>query len=85
MTEHDDELLELAHPYALDALDAPARAEVEARLARADPASRAEIESIVTEVREKLAKLGGGESSMFSSHPGSSDRAANMRTRLAAK
>ncbi|MFV3386944.1 M48 family metalloprotease [Pseudomonas sp. NY15364] len=34
---------------------------------------------------EKLAKLGGGESSMFSSHPGSSDRAANMRTRLAAK
>lgn len=34
---------------------------------------------------EKLAKLGGGESSMFDSHPGSSDRAANMRTRLAAK
>lgn len=34
---------------------------------------------------EKLAKLGGGEGSMFSSHPGSSDRAANMRTRLAAK
>ncbi len=57
MTEHDDELLELAHPYALDALDAPARAEVEARLARADPASRAEFESIVTDVRETLAHL----------------------------
>ncbi|RIA36154.1 putative metalloprotease [Ectopseudomonas oleovorans] len=34
---------------------------------------------------EKLAKLGGGESSMFSSHPGSSDRANNMRTRIATK
>ena len=34
---------------------------------------------------EKLAKLSGGESSMFDSHPGSSERADNMRTRLAAK
>ena len=34
---------------------------------------------------EKLAKLSGGESSMFSSHPGSTERANNMRNRLAAK
>lgn len=34
---------------------------------------------------EKLAKLSGGESSMFSSHPSSTERANNMRNRLAAK
>lgn len=33
---------------------------------------------------DKLAKLGGGESSMFDSHPGSADRAANIRKRIAA-
>ncbi|ALM53871.1 M48 family metalloprotease [Halomonas huangheensis] len=31
---------------------------------------------------EKLASLDGGESSMLSSHPGSSERAENIRTRL---
>ncbi|GIZ11838.1 M48 family metalloprotease [Pseudomonas sp. NCCP-436] len=31
---------------------------------------------------EKLAKLGGGEGSLFSSHPGAYERAQNMRTRL---
>jgi putative metalloprotease len=34
---------------------------------------------------EKLAKLGGGDSSMFDSHPGSTERANNMRNRLAGK
>lgn len=34
---------------------------------------------------DKLAKLGGGESSMFDSHPGSAERAANIRNRLAAR
>lgn len=33
---------------------------------------------------DKLAKLGGGDSSMFDSHPGSADRAANIRKRIAA-
>lgn len=32
---------------------------------------------------DKLAKLGGGESSMFSSHPPSKERADNMRNRIA--
>ena len=45
----------------------------------------ADLEALYGAAFEKLAKLGGGESSMFDSHPGSSDRAANMRTRLAAK
>lgn len=34
---------------------------------------------------EKLATLSGGKSSMFSSHPGSKERAEHMRSRLAAK
>ena len=34
---------------------------------------------------EKLAKLGGGESSMFSSHPGSTARAEAMRQRINAQ
>ena len=34
---------------------------------------------------EKLAKLSGGESCMFDSHPSSAERADNMRNRLAAK
>ncbi|MDH0894828.1 MULTISPECIES: M48 family metallopeptidase [Pseudomonas] len=33
---------------------------------------------------DKLAKLGGGDSSMFDSHPGSADRAAHIRQRIAA-
>lgn len=33
---------------------------------------------------DKLAQQGGGESSMFDSHPGSADRAANIRKRIAA-
>lgn len=32
---------------------------------------------------DKLAKLGGGDSSMFDSHPGSADRAAHIRQRIA--
>ena len=31
---------------------------------------------------EKLAKLGGGKSSMFDSHPSSTDRAANMQKKI---
>ena len=34
---------------------------------------------------QKLAKLDGGKSSMFSSHPSSADRAANMQKRIDAK
>ncbi|WP_230086372.1 M48 family metalloprotease [Halomonas sp. 328] len=34
---------------------------------------------------EKLASLDGGEGSILSSHPGSSDRAENMRDRLNAE
>ncbi len=34
---------------------------------------------------EKLAKLGGGESSMFDSHPASAERAAHIRQRIAAE
>lgn len=33
---------------------------------------------------DKLAELGGGDSSMFDSHPGSADRAAHIRQRIAA-
>lgn len=33
---------------------------------------------------DKLAKLGGGDTSMFDSHPGSADRAAHIRQRIAA-
>ncbi|WP_258055956.1 M48 family metalloprotease, partial [Pseudomonas aeruginosa] len=33
---------------------------------------------------EKLAKLGGGDSSMFDSHPGSQARADHIRQRIAA-
>jgi len=32
---------------------------------------------------EKLAKLDGGKSGMFDSHPGSADRAKRMQGRLA--
>jgi len=32
---------------------------------------------------DKLAQLGGGDSSMFDSHPGSADRAAHIRQRIA--
>lgn len=34
---------------------------------------------------DKLAEQGGGESSMFDSHPGSADRAAHIRQRIAAE
>lgn len=34
---------------------------------------------------DKLAQLGGGDSSMFDSHPGSADRAAHIRQRIAAE
>lgn len=34
---------------------------------------------------DKLAQQGGGESSMFDSHPGSADRAAHIRQRIAAE
>ncbi|WP_067898335.1 anti-sigma factor [Nocardia vaccinii] len=53
----DDDLLDLAHPYALDALSDEERTAVEHRLDRADEAIAAAFRAEVRELRETLAAL----------------------------
>lgn len=55
----NEELIEMAHPYALDAVDDTERHEVEALVARTDEATRTEFENEVRLVRETLAALSG--------------------------
>ncbi|MBY8861898.1 anti-sigma factor [Nocardia sp. CA2R105] len=53
----DDDLLDLAHPYALDALSDEDRIAVERRLEHADEAGAAAFRAEVHELRETLAAL----------------------------
>ncbi|MFI5775721.1 anti-sigma factor domain-containing protein [Nocardia sp. NPDC051570] len=52
-----DELLELAYPYALDALAEPDRRSVERMLARADDATAAAFRATVRDLHETLADM----------------------------
>ncbi|MGC0365193.1 anti-sigma-K factor RskA [Rhodococcus sp. 27YEA15] len=53
----NEELIDLAYPYALDALDAEERADVDQRLADADAADRAEFEAQIRLTGETIAAL----------------------------
>ncbi|CAM3681247.1 RskA family anti-sigma factor [Smaragdicoccus niigatensis] len=53
----NDELLDLAYPYALEALAPDEFAEIEDRLAHASPATRAAFDRKVAEIRETMADL----------------------------
>ncbi|WP_067664831.1 anti-sigma factor [Nocardia miyunensis] len=53
----DDDLLDLAHPYALDALSPEDRAAVQQRLDRADEATAESFHSTVRDLRETLALM----------------------------
>ncbi|WP_306364926.1 anti-sigma factor [Nocardia sp. CC227C] len=59
MPDHapETDLLDLAYPYALDALAEPERAAVEERVRTADPAAAAAFRDSVREIRETLAAL----------------------------
>lgn len=59
---NNDELLELAYPYALDALDPDESAELDYRLAQASPAMRAAFNRRVAEIRETMADLSASTS-----------------------
>ncbi len=62
MTEPDDfDLLELATPYALHALSAAERAEIDARVADAPAALAAEFAAEVRAVRETMAALSSAD------------------------
>ncbi|WP_067564765.1 anti-sigma factor [Nocardia acidivorans] len=55
--EPGSDLLELAYPYAIDAVTDGERAEIELRRARADRLTVAEFDAIVSWVRETMADL----------------------------
>ncbi|NUS95737.1 MAG: anti-sigma factor [Nocardia sp.] len=55
--ENSGDLLDLAFPYALDAVAAAEAAEIEQRLRAADPATVRDFEATVREVREAMAAL----------------------------
>jgi anti-sigma-K factor RskA len=59
-TPSESDLLGLAVPYALDALDADERAAVDQRLARAPEDIAVEFGAQVAEVRETMARLAAG-------------------------
>ncbi|WP_435593103.1 anti-sigma factor [Nocardia sp. bgisy118] len=53
----DPDLLDLAFPYAMDAVDADERAAIERRVRAADPATAAAFENTVRGVRETVAAM----------------------------
>lgn len=55
--ENSGDLLDLAFPYALDAVDTAEGAEIEQRVRAADPATARAFESTVRDVREVMAAL----------------------------
>ncbi|MGW6333868.1 anti-sigma factor [Nocardia rhamnosiphila] len=55
--ENSGDLLDLAFPYALDAVDAAEGAEIEQRVRAADPATVHAFEGTVRDVREAMAAL----------------------------
>ncbi|WP_024801685.1 anti-sigma factor domain-containing protein [Nocardia sp. BMG51109] len=56
-TRPDDALLELAYPYALDAVTDPERRTIERRLATSDPETSHDFDEIVHDVREAMGSL----------------------------